>query len=221
MTLPVKTDKEDIDAIVAYLKKKPVGVTVEEAKAAIDSRLLDGRKLSAYRAWGFVTDNGNKLTLSQLGREYAQGSEDDKKKIYEQIIRKTNIYFVTAEWMHNRGFNEIAVSDVATHWYNHFKDDVGTDTEESLNNQVMGFMNIADAAGLGEYKLGRRGQATRLEINEGALKQFIEKSHPDADISSTDETKGDIPIEKGKAQVENNPVTAQPATVMPPPNLTT
>lgn len=220
MTLPIKTNKEDIDEIVAYLKKKPVGITVDDAKATVDSRLLDGRKLNAYRTWGFVTDNGNKLILTPLGREYAQASEDDKRGIYANIIEDVNIYRLTTEWLHNRGFDQIPVSDLATHWYEHFKTEIGTDTEDSLNNQVMSYMNIAAAAGFGEYKMGRRGQPTRLEINQSNIKAFIEKSHADLSSESSIDPEPAAATPNVSGSADNKPI-ADREPMTPPPTLPT
>lgn len=47
-------------------------------------------------------------------------------------------------------------------------------------------MNVASAAGLGEYKIGRRGQPTRLEINKVALRNFIETDHEEKNNGSDD-----------------------------------
>ena len=52
MALPLKTTVGDVRDIVRYLKTKPTGATLTEAKAAVDKKLLDARKLSAYRTWG-------------------------------------------------------------------------------------------------------------------------------------------------------------------------
>jgi hypothetical protein len=54
VTLPVKTTIEDVQQIVGYLRTKPTGATLEEAKAILTSKPLDGRKLKAYQAWGVI-----------------------------------------------------------------------------------------------------------------------------------------------------------------------
>ena len=45
MALPVKTTMEDVDTIVGYLKAKPTGATLSEAKAVIGTKPLDGRNV--------------------------------------------------------------------------------------------------------------------------------------------------------------------------------
>ena len=46
MSLPIRTTIEDIDAVCDYLVKKPTGATFAEAKAVLDKKRLDGRKLN-------------------------------------------------------------------------------------------------------------------------------------------------------------------------------
>lgn len=129
MPLPTNTTKEDVDAIVAFLRNKPVGIPVGSAKATIDARLVDSRKLNAYRAWGFVTEDSGKLMLTKTGREYSQATEDEKKDFYGNVVRNERIYFLTTEWLFNRGFDQIAATDVASHWFTHFRQDMGSESE--------------------------------------------------------------------------------------------
>lgn len=172
MPLPIMTDKDDIDKFVDYLRKKPVGVTLDDAKATIDKTLLDHRKLAAYRTWGFLTDDGGKLKLTQRGHAYSRASEEEKQKIFSEVLAETKIYARTIEWLTNNRPESVSSLEIASHWHQHFRADVATESEKSLNYQVICFMGIAQAAGLGEYKIGRRGQPTRLEINLASLSRF-------------------------------------------------
>lgn len=185
MSLPVMTNKEDVDEIVAFLKRKPVGIAVEAAKATIEPRLLDGRKRNAYRIWGFVADEGGTMSLTPLGREYYEASEDRKKSIFADILRNEKVYRVTLEWIHRRKFDQVPVDEIAGHWYEHFKDEVGV-AERSINEQVTCFMSVVSAAGLGSYIKGRRNKPTRLEINTGALDDFISELYNASDSSDVE-----------------------------------
>ena len=49
MALPVLTTAEDVTALIAYLRTKPTGATINEAKAAIQKSMLDPRKFTAYQ----------------------------------------------------------------------------------------------------------------------------------------------------------------------------
>jgi hypothetical protein len=203
MALPIMTDKEDIDAVVKYLRAKPVGVNIDEAKATGAAKLFDGRKLNAYRTWGFITDNNGKITLTSLGRSYSGMSENEKQAVYGNILRNERIYQLTLEWLNSRKDKDkdnVAATDVAAHWFTHFRAEIGTEAEQSVTNQVVGFMNVASAAGLGEYKIGRRGQPTRLEININALQQFIDEQHekiPNPEVSTQPDINENIDSGKG------------------------
>jgi hypothetical protein len=61
MALPVKTTVEDVREIVGYLRNKPTGASINEAKAAIRPQVLDGRKVAAYIFWDLVKKEGERL----------------------------------------------------------------------------------------------------------------------------------------------------------------
>ena len=67
MSLPIRTTLEDITAVCAYLVTKPTGATLAEAKAVVDKKCLDGRKLAALKFWGLIEDDGNKMKITDQG----------------------------------------------------------------------------------------------------------------------------------------------------------
>ena len=71
MTLPICTTVEDIQAVCGYLPRKPPGATLKEAKAVLDSKILDRRKLSAFKFWGLIEDQ-DRLKLTPRRREAVQ-----------------------------------------------------------------------------------------------------------------------------------------------------
>jgi hypothetical protein len=173
MALPIKTTIEDAQKVVAYLKTKPTGATVTDAKAAIDSRHLDPRKVRALETWGLIKAEGDRLTLTEDGRVLAREPER-ANEIYRRSIDRTRTYRAAVEWAFHQGFDVLDLNDTAAHWHAHHGDELGTTNETSIKDAVTCFFNLASGAGLGAYVLGRRGQATRLELNKSALRQFIE-----------------------------------------------
>lgn len=215
MPLPIMTSKEDIDKLVDNLRRKPTGVTIDEARATMDPKLLDGRKLNAYRTWGIIVENGTKLELTSRGRAYSQSTEEEKVKIFAEIIRSHEVYKLTVEWMSNLRSDQLAASDVAAHWYEHFRQDVGTDSGQTIIYQVACFMNVAAAAGLGDYKIGRKGLQTRLELNRSAVRAFVDKLHGDFNPSGV--TIGaNEPIVKPEVKLPNVEPMLNPTVVSPP-----
>ena len=70
MPLPIMASPEELTKLVGYLKNKPTGTSVTEAKAVFGSRLLDLRKLAAYHTWNVIIREGEKIRLSTRGWEY-------------------------------------------------------------------------------------------------------------------------------------------------------
>ena len=56
MALPILTTADDARQLVAYLKNKATGATLQEAKAVVKQQIVDGRKVAAYQAWGLIAE---------------------------------------------------------------------------------------------------------------------------------------------------------------------
>lgn len=173
MALPVLTTAEDVIALIAYLKTKPTGATINEAKAAIQKSVLDPRKFTAYTLWGFVNKEGERIKLTDRGWEFARKPEA-QQEIYRRVIDSIPPYKSVLEWAFHQKMDSITNVDVAAHWHEHHKEAVGTDNEDTIKNNAVCFFHLAQAAGLGKLIIGRHGQTTRLELDREQLKQYIE-----------------------------------------------
>ena len=91
MALPVFTTIEDVRAIIAYLKNKPTGATIAEAKAAVKKQLLDGRKVSAYKFWDITAKDNDRLKLSKRGWEIARQTNPRASFSWISLIRYPRI----------------------------------------------------------------------------------------------------------------------------------
>lgn len=171
--LPVMTKPDDAFTVASYLSTKITGATLQDAKATLESRLLDSRKISAYEAWGLVTRGTEVLRLTPRGRQLARDSADDQHRVFTEIILEIRAYRIAAEWMHHGTMDVVTQPELATHWFEHIPDDLGTTYEKTIRSQANCFLEVAQAAGLGTYYLGRRGQPTRLEIDQDALAQLV------------------------------------------------
>lgn len=180
--LPIYTTPEDVITVVEYFKTKAIGATLEEAKAAIGKSILDSRKISGYTFWGFITADGDKFRLTERGRKFARASDDGRMNVFKNVVHSIHAYVVAAEWMYHQHFESVSVEDLAAHWHEHIPDDLGSNSERTIRDQVTCFFNLFQAAGLGKYVLGRKGQPTRLTINIESLGQFI----AEGDLISTE-----------------------------------
>ena len=171
--LPSMTSPNDVLAIVDYLRTKPAGATLDDARATLDSRILDSRKVSAYESWGFITRDGARLKLTEEGRRLAREDDSGRAACFADVVRRTRAYRLAAEWMFHQRLSTVAAVDLASHWHEHVEKDLGTDKETTMRYQVACFFQLAAAAGLGTYLIGRKGQPTRFEIDGNALGQFV------------------------------------------------
>lgn len=171
--LPIKATMDDVDAVVNYLKTKPAGATVAEAKAVVGSSPMDGRKVKAYERWGLVEEKGGRLHLTERGRRMASRPEE-RELILRGTISKIAPYRSIMERAYHQDADQLTVDEVAAFWFDHHKDTLGTDKESTLKAMVTCFFNLAEGAGLGNYLLGRRGTPTRIVLDRVQLKEFVE-----------------------------------------------
>ncbi|HUT31014.1 MAG TPA: TIR domain-containing protein [Sedimentisphaerales bacterium] len=171
MGLPVRTTQRDIEEVLGYLANKPTGATIKEAKAVLDAKRLDARKLSALSSWGLIEKRGERLTLTGDGREFGK-SDERRVKVLRKVIRNTPAYFAMVERAAIRQEDSLTATDVAAHWHEHFPEEVG-DNDKVLKEQAVCFFQVADGAKLGTLVLGRKGAQTRFSFSVEPLDEFI------------------------------------------------
>ena len=191
--LPIFTTAEDVKSLVAYLKNKPTGATAAETKAALGSNLIDPRKLTAYTTWKIVERSGDRFKLTDRGWRLARKPAEEHL-VLREVIDSLVPYRSALEWAFHQEMEEITNVDVAAHWHEHYSEQAGTENENTLKDAAVCFFNVCQAAQLGKLVIGRRGQATRLQILSGELEDYIE-SGPAAvpeTVSSVDPASDDL-----------------------------
>jgi predicted nucleotide-binding protein len=188
--LPIKTVAEDIEKVCGFLAKKPTGASVKEAKAVLDPKHLDGRKVAAFKAWGLVEEVGDKLKLTVAGRAYARGPKEEQQKLLRQIIRSCAPYNAMVERAAHRGEESTSATDVGAHWHEHFASDAG-DSDTTLNDQANCFFQLAQGAGLGSFVIGRSGHPTRLQWDTQALRRWDSEDGTGLALEQPPATNGD------------------------------
>src|SRR5688572_9676777 len=113
MTLPIRTTLDDADSLCKFLVKKTTGITPAEARKVLDSKYLDGRKLSALKTWGLidVQDDG-KLKILERGRWVAK-DEANRKKAFLAAVKEVPAYAAIVERAAHRDVRSITALDVA------------------------------------------------------------------------------------------------------------
>lgn len=169
MVLPIRTTTEDIESVCKYLATKPIGATVQEARAVLDAKRLDGRKLSALKFWGLIEQEDERLKVTEAGRELVRSGVE---AALLNVIRQVEPYRAIVERVAHRNEKSLNTSDVAAHWHEHFRDAV-SDKESTLNDQSVCFFQVVSGAGLGTLLLGRRGAPTRLDFDAAKVSAFV------------------------------------------------
>ena len=147
------------------------------------------------------------LRLTKRGRQLARASADDQHRVFTEIILAIHAYQIAAEWMYHGTMDVVTLTELATHWFDHIPAELGTTTEKTIRNQAICFLEVAEAAGLGTYFLGRRGQPTRLEVNRDALAQLVARAELSAGTPKLDgsETGTEVEDERGDSDTETQP----------------
>lgn len=213
MALPVKTTLEDVEALLAYLKPKALGVPLKEARAVLDKKLLDGRKLSALEFWEIISREGDRLVLTQRGRKGAR-SDEDKVSMFREILSSVRAYRTATDWAFQQGLPSVEAVDVAARWNLYNQDEVETDNERTLRENVICFFHLAQGAALGQLLLGRKGAPTRFQWDRAALRSFLEA--PEISVAAPEveealEPAAGMPEEAPAALVEERKAVREPS----------
>jgi hypothetical protein len=219
VALPVLTTGSDVDAIVGYLKTKPTGASLEEARAVLKKQVLDGRKLAAYQAWGFVLRENGHIKLTSRGWELARKPET-AIQLFRTVIDDVRPYRSALEWIYHQGMDTVTNIDVAAHWHEHHTEMVGTTSETTIKDNAVCFFHLVEKAGLGKLTIGRHGRATRIDLSREELRQHIEAgpaSPPwDADESDTPGDAEPTLVEERSTEGENEADGITPPAFDPP-----
>jgi predicted nucleotide-binding protein len=198
MSLPLKTTAADVRQIAKYLKSKPTGADIAEAKA-VSKPMVDGRKLSAYVAWGVVLREDSRLKLTDRGKTLAREPARETE-VFREILDSTTPYRSVIEWAYHQEMEKIDTNDAAAQWHEHHPNAVGDANDNTLRDNAVCFFHVAEAAGLGTVVIGRGGKATRLDLNRPAVKSFVEAG-PSTPPWESEEDSEDGKVEDGESEV--------------------
>lgn len=167
------TTLNDVRSIVNYLKNKPTGASISEAKAALGKQVLDPRKINAFVKWGLVSKEGDRIKLLDKGWELAR-KPGNEVQVIRGILDTIPAYRGTLEWIFHQQFESVTNVDVAAHMHEHHSEELGTDNENTIKDNAVCFFHLAEGAQIGKMTIGRKGSPTRLQVNRVTLGEYIE-----------------------------------------------
>src|SRR3954463_10240478 len=121
VALPIRTTMADVISITSYLSSKPMGATPNEAKAVLESGVLDGRKISAYKFWWLIEETEGRLKLTERGRTAGKNKGANVAQAMLEVVRNTPAYAAIVERAIHRDEFTFTAVEVATHWHEHFR----------------------------------------------------------------------------------------------------
>lgn len=200
MALPRATRSEDIKGIAKYLITKPTGATFKELKAVLGPKIIDARKIAAFQILKVVSREGDRVKLtSDVGRRMGRGGDEEFSKVLLLQIGQIPAYKGVLEWAHHNGLSELAASEVGAHWHEHYRSELGTDTDSEIGFRAVCFLQLCGGAGLGRFVMGRRGQESRLVVHREVLGAFARGEGMPPMVADTPEIVETRPVEEGPA----------------------
>lgn len=173
--MPIRTTLDDVDVICGYLATKPTGATLAEAKAVVEARYLDSRKIAALKHWGLIEEADNKIKIAEFGRGVVRDSGASRNQILRDVVRRIRPYAAVVERVVHGREATISATDVAALWHEHFRAE-SSDSDRILNDQAVCFFQVAQGADLGKLIKGRGGMATRFEFDSDAARAFVDEA---------------------------------------------
>ena len=187
MSLPIRATVDDIDAVCGYLMTKPTGATRAEIRAVVDKKHLDNRKMAALKSWDLFEESADRVRITERGRRAVRESGVHLRDVLRDVIRETGPYVGLIERVVHRQETTLNATDIASHWFDHFKTEVSTN-ESVLNGQTLCFLHVAQGADLGVLTVGRKGLQTRFDFDiEGVEAFYGELTADDQSASQTDD----------------------------------
>ena len=170
--LPLLATAADVRGVVQYLRKKPGGVTINEALDAIKKQVFDPRKVLAYEALGLVVRQGERLKLSPLGHELGCRLAP-VAQVFRALLDSQEPYRAVLAWAARQGMDVIVQADVAGFWHEHHPQALAAADERTIEGTVVCFFQLCQAAALGTVVIGKKGQPTRLRVEHEELLAYL------------------------------------------------
>src|SRR5437868_1044279 len=170
--LPLALTAADVREVVQYLRKKPGGVSFNEALDAIKKQVFDPRKVHAYEALGLVLRQGERLELSPLGHELGRRLAPVAQG-FRTLLDSQAPYRAVLAWAARQGMEVIVQQAVAGFWQEHHPQALAAADERTIESTVVCFFQLCQAAALGTVVIGKKGQPTRLRVEQEELRAYL------------------------------------------------
>ena len=187
--LPALATPGDLREAVQYLKRRPGGATLAAALSDAKRRVFEARKVEAYESWGFVARRGERLLLTNLGRQFARTLEPETRA-YRALLDSNPPYRAALEWIHREEMELVTYGDVVAFLRERFAPLLSPDDEKLTEDGVVCFFHLCQAAELGTLTIGKRGQPARLRVEREGLADYVERRGAAQRVAAPQHTPG-------------------------------
>lgn len=171
--LPSFATPNDVRSVALYLKKYPAGVTLEAATDAVKRQVFDPYKLAAYDAFGLTASESGRLRLTAAGRELVHRLAPEVAA-FRILLDRPEPYRQVLSWAAAQETECLLHHEVAGYWHEHFPAALGLADEKTLEGYTTCFFQLCQAAALGTYITGRKGQPSRLRLDAEELCAYLD-----------------------------------------------
>lgn len=170
--LPGLATANDVREMVQFLSRYEDGLSIIEALDGLRRRIFDQRRLEAYEFWGLIVRTGDRIRLTDCGWELAR-LRAPEANFFRKLLTCNPTYWSTLEWIHSEGMQLVTTVELHSFWTRSGLDGVHFSTDEQLESSVASFLQLCNAAELGTFLVGRKGQPTRLHLDSEKLAAIL------------------------------------------------
>jgi hypothetical protein len=179
----------DLRDLVRLLRKHPAGLPEGDAHDVFRKRLLDPRKLAAYREWQVVTTGESLIRLTPFGQTLADGFAPEAQH-FRALLHQCLPFRQTLTWLQEQQLLRATDNDITNYWQTQWPSTTRTagataaEAQMELKTKAVSFFHLCQAADFGIVTLGKRGQPTRLRVDQAALSRFLHGGPADTDATT-------------------------------------
>jgi hypothetical protein len=163
----------DLREVVRLLRKHPEGLPALESHDVFRKRLLDPHKLAAYREWRVIAAGDSLIRLTPFGQSLADALAPEARH-FRALLGQCPPYRQTLDWLLVRQIPRATENEVIDYWRAQWS--LAGQTAEAkmeLKTRAVSFFHLCQAADFGVVTLGKRGQPTRLRVDQDELRQYL------------------------------------------------
>ncbi|MFN0123758.1 MAG: hypothetical protein ACKV2V_24925 [Blastocatellia bacterium] len=169
----------DVRDLARLLRGRPAGLSVQEYPDAFCRRVLDPARLAVYRAWQIIGQTGTPIRLTPFGEELARGLAPETG-LFRALLQQVAPYRAALQWLGEALLERVTDHEIIEYWRTQpgRQQTPGENVERIPRAKAVSFFHLCQAADFGTVTLGKRGQPSRLRVNQDELNSYLRRESP-------------------------------------------